>query len=211
MGDEDEGDADLALDALQLDLHLLAQLEVERAERLVEQQDLRVVHERTGQRDALLLAARQLRRPPLLVSGQLDELEHERHLVANLVRRRAAAAQAERDVLEHAEVREERVALEDGVRRPLERRKVRHVGVAEEDPALADLLEAADHPQGGRLSAARRAQQREELARRDVERHLIDGDEVTEALGDVIQTDVGFRHASSTRETLSRCGRFRRV
>ena len=134
-------------------------------------------------------------RPPFLVPGQLDELEHERHLVADLVRRRATPAQAEGDVLEHAEVREERVALEDGVRRALERREVGHVGVAEEDLALADLLEAADHPQRGRLPAARRAQQREELARRDVERHLIDGDEVTEALGDVIQTDVGFRHA----------------
>ena len=41
VGDEHEGDADLALDLLQLDLHLPAQLEVERAERLVEQQHLR--------------------------------------------------------------------------------------------------------------------------------------------------------------------------
>ena len=41
VGDEDEGDADLALDRLQLDLHLLAQLEVERAQRLVQQQHAR--------------------------------------------------------------------------------------------------------------------------------------------------------------------------
>ena len=41
VGDEDEGDPDLALDLLQLDLHLAAELQVERAERLVEQQDLR--------------------------------------------------------------------------------------------------------------------------------------------------------------------------
>jgi hypothetical protein len=50
------------LDALQLDLHLLAELEVERAERLVEQQDLRVVDDRAGERDPLALAAGQLRR-----------------------------------------------------------------------------------------------------------------------------------------------------
>ena len=37
----DEGDADLLLDPLELDLHLLAELEVERAERLVEQQHAR--------------------------------------------------------------------------------------------------------------------------------------------------------------------------
>ena len=41
VGDEDERDADLALDALELDLHRLAQLEVERGERLVEQQRAR--------------------------------------------------------------------------------------------------------------------------------------------------------------------------
>ena len=53
----DEGDADLLLDALELDLHLLAQLEVEGAERLVEEQDGRPVDERARQRDALRLAA----------------------------------------------------------------------------------------------------------------------------------------------------------
>ena len=60
MGDEDEGDADLALDLLELDLHLLAQLEVERAERLVEQQHPGPVDQRAGQRDPLPLAAGQL-------------------------------------------------------------------------------------------------------------------------------------------------------
>ena len=39
--DVHEGDADLGLDPLELDLHLAAQLEVEGAERLVEQQHLR--------------------------------------------------------------------------------------------------------------------------------------------------------------------------
>ena len=39
--DVDERDADLALDAHQLELHLLAELEVERAERLVEQEHRR--------------------------------------------------------------------------------------------------------------------------------------------------------------------------
>ncbi len=58
VGDEDEGDADLALDALQLDLHLLAQLEVERPERLVEQEHPWVVDQCARERDALLLARR---------------------------------------------------------------------------------------------------------------------------------------------------------
>ncbi|HEY6017040.1 MAG TPA: coproporphyrinogen III oxidase [Gaiellaceae bacterium] len=45
------------LDPLQLQLHLLAQLQVERAERLVEQEHARPVDERPRERDPLLLAA----------------------------------------------------------------------------------------------------------------------------------------------------------
>ena len=55
--DEDEGDAGLVLHALELDLHLLAQLVVERRQRLVEQQHLGAGRERARQRDALRLAA----------------------------------------------------------------------------------------------------------------------------------------------------------
>ena len=41
VGDVDEGDAELLLQALQLGAHLDAQERIERRERLVEQQDLR--------------------------------------------------------------------------------------------------------------------------------------------------------------------------
>ena len=78
MGDVDERDADLALDALELELHHLAQLEVERAERFVEQQRAGVVHQRAGQRDALLLTAGELGRLALGEVGQPDDLEQSR-------------------------------------------------------------------------------------------------------------------------------------
>ena len=51
-----ERDADLALDRLRLDLHLLAQLEVERAERLVEEEDAGAVDDGAGEADPLALA-----------------------------------------------------------------------------------------------------------------------------------------------------------
>ena len=79
MGHVDERDPDLLLDALELDLHLLAQLEVERTERLVEQQDGRLVDERPRQRDALGLAAGDLGRLARVEARQLDELEHLAH------------------------------------------------------------------------------------------------------------------------------------
>ena len=69
VGDEHERDADVALDRLQLDLHLLAQLEVERAERLVEQQHLGTVDQRPGEGDALALTAAQLVRLAVAVAA----------------------------------------------------------------------------------------------------------------------------------------------
>ena len=54
------------LDPLELDLHLPAQLEVEGAERLVEQQHVRAVDQGPRERDALLLAAGELVRLALL-------------------------------------------------------------------------------------------------------------------------------------------------
>ena len=61
--------------ALELDLHLLAQLQVERAERLVEQQHARAVDDRARERDALALAAGELDGLALADAGQAHHLE----------------------------------------------------------------------------------------------------------------------------------------
>ena len=78
VGDDDEGDADLVLQPLQFELHGAAQLLVERAERLVEQQQARPLDQRAGQRDALLLAAGELLG---LAVGERGELRGRQHLV----------------------------------------------------------------------------------------------------------------------------------
>ena len=76
MRDVDEGDAEIALQRLEEDLHLLAQLQVERAERLVEQQHRRLVDDRARERDALALAARELHGLAIAETGQTHALEH---------------------------------------------------------------------------------------------------------------------------------------
>ena len=73
MGHEQEGVLEPALQAQQLDLHLLAELEIERRERLVEQQDLGAVDQRARERDALLLAARERVDPARAEALHLDE------------------------------------------------------------------------------------------------------------------------------------------
>ena len=75
MGHVHEGNADVLLDALELDLQLLAQAQVERAERLVEQQRARAVDQRAGERDALGLAAGELAGLAVGEVAELDELE----------------------------------------------------------------------------------------------------------------------------------------
>ena len=103
----------------------------------------------------------------------------------------AAAAQAEGDVLEDRQVREERVRLEDRVHVALVGRPAADRLVAEVDRPLGRLLEAADHAQGRRLAAARGAEQREEAAALDLEREVVHGLDVVELLRHVVEPDVG--------------------
>ena len=90
---------DFLLDPLELDLHLLAELEVEGAQRLVQEQHRRAVDQRPRERDALRLPARDLVRLAVLEAGQLDELEHLGDAAAHLVLVGAAAPEPEGDVL----------------------------------------------------------------------------------------------------------------
>ncbi len=88
--DEDRRDAERALQPLQFEPHLLAQLLVEVRQRLVEQQHLRLDDDGARERDALLLAARQLVRTAPGVVGQSDQRERLADATADLVARRRA-------------------------------------------------------------------------------------------------------------------------
>ena len=82
VGHVHERDPDLELDPLELHLELAPELEVQGAERLVEQQHLRPVDERPGEGDALLLAARQLVGLAPVVAAEADELQRVRRPAA---------------------------------------------------------------------------------------------------------------------------------
>ena len=55
----------------------------------------------------------------------------------------------------------------------------------DDDVARGRALEAGDHAQRRRLAAARRAEQADDLARRDRQIDVVDGDEGAELLGDL--------------------------
>ncbi len=131
----DRRDADLALQPLQLDLHVVAQLLVERAERLVEQEHGRPGDERARERDPLLLAAGKLARIALAVAGELHERERLGDAPPDLRPLHALHAEAERHVLRDGAVREQRVVLEHHADAAQVRRHARDVGSVDRDHA----------------------------------------------------------------------------
>src|SRR5690606_9439157 len=94
-------------------------------------------------------------------------------------------AQAEGDVVAHAQMGEERVALEHEAEPAAVGRHLGQVLSVPRDSAGFEVLEAADGTKQGRLAAAARAEHGHPLAVGDVEVDVIDGDGVAEAHGHV--------------------------
>ena len=111
---------------LQLAAHPEPQELVERRQRLVEEQHARIGDQRAGERDALLLAAGELRRHAV---GEGGHVHHASSISATrgvaLLLAVAAHLQIEGDVVADGEMREERVALEHQRRAALHRRLAR--------------------------------------------------------------------------------------
>jgi hypothetical protein len=188
---EHERDAHLAVQCRELVPQRLAQFGVECAQRFVEQQHGRTEHERTRQRDPLLLPARELMRTALGVLGELHQLERLADALSALgLVDVPLPAQAVGHVVLYRHVREQCIALEDRVDRPLVRRYGRYVEPVDEDRACGRLLESGDHPQRRRLAAAGWPDQREELSGLDPQRQVVDsGMVLTERLGQTAELD----------------------
>ena len=82
--------------------------------------------------------------------------------------------------------------LEDGVDRALIRRKKRNVLAIQKNLARARKLKTRDHAQGRGLSAAGRAENRNEFSPFDFQIKVIDDRRAVELLADVLQTNDCF-------------------
>ena len=83
--DKNEGDTGCLLNPFELHLHILAQLEIQRAKRLIEQQHLRIIGKSAGNRHTLLLAAGKAVHTPALKAGQTNHFQHFMDSLANLL------------------------------------------------------------------------------------------------------------------------------
>ena len=182
MRHENEGDAGFGLQAFQLDLHFLAQLQIERRKRFVQQQNARLRGQRAGQSHALLLAARQLAGLARRQRLQFDQRQHPLHCRGDFGFGTPLHFKAKADVLRHGKVWKQRIALEHRVHRTFVRRQIGDVGTFQQDGALGRHFEPGDQPQQRGLAAARRAQQGKELALLDLHRHIVKRAQCSRAL-----------------------------
>ena len=189
VGDEDRGHVDDVVQLAQPLAQLRANPSVEGAERLVEQEHLRLGREGTGEAHALPLAARQLSWITVAEALQLDEVQELVDAVGDLGLRPLAHFQAEGDVLADGHVLERGVVLEHEADVSLLGCERGCVLAAEEDLAGVCRLEPGDDSEQGRLSGAARAEESGERTRLHVERDILEGDEVAEPLRDVADED----------------------
>ena len=182
--DEDRRHVHLVVQAPQPGPQVLADACVERAERLVEQEHLGLDRKRSRESHALALSARQLRGVVVGPAGDLDEVEQLVHAFADLGPRPLPDLQPEGDVLANGHVLERRVVLEDEADAALLRRLARDVHAVELYGSGLRLLEPGDDAQERRLAAAAGAEQRRQGAGGDLDRSIVERDEVTEPLRD---------------------------
>src|SRR5439155_7280826 len=192
VGDEDRRRAGRAQHLAYLLAEFGAELGVDVAEGLVEQDERGRRGERPCERHALLLAARQLVWVPRAEASQVDELEHLARADAAAGRREVG--EAEGDVILERAMREERVVLKPDAapsrlgRHELAAAGLRHGPPADEDLSLVRRLEARDEAERRRLATAGWTNEPEDLAARGGERKALDRGlgAAGEALGDGI-------------------------
>jgi hypothetical protein len=122
---------------------------------------------------------------------QAHERERFVHALLTLRAPDVAHLQPELDVLRHRHVREQRVVLEHDAEPALGGRDREQVAPLERDATRGRLDEARDHLQRGCLAAARRSEQRDELALVDGERDVVDRRVVAVALGQPFEDKKG--------------------
>ena len=173
--DEEDGLALRLPQVEQLVLHQLARLDVERRERLVHQHEVGVEDERLRERDALLHAARQLVRIAVLEAGEPDTRKPFARLRVRDIARDTAELEPCSHVAQRIAPRHQRVGLEHVARASIDGPATGVEPRAERvDIAGRRREQSGSDVQQRRLAATGRADDRHELAGRDVQRHVVE-------------------------------------
>ena len=184
VGDEQVGETAVALEVLEQVDHLRLHGDVERRHRLVADDEARLHGERARDADALALAAGELVRVAGRVLGAqsdfLEQLPDASVRVGSFGEPVDGQSLAHDRADRHARVERRERILKDDLHLPPQRAQSgrierEHVRAVERDLAGRRLDETKNGPAGGRLAAARLADEAERLAALHVEGDAIDG------------------------------------
>ena len=195
--DVDEGDTQLLLQAFELLLHLLPKLQIQRAQRFVQQKNLGLEHHRARDGNALPLPAGELGGHAPFKTRQPHQRKRRHHSFLLLAFADAQHLQPIGNVLEHVHMGEERIVLKHRVHGAFLGRKPRHVRPVDHDATGRGTLQPRDDAQRGRLSAPAGTQQCQKFARIHVQAQTAEHQPLAVVLAQPIQTQHGFSHRLS--------------
>ena len=196
MGDEHRAHALATEDPPEVGEQRVPRGRIEGGEGLVEEQDLRLEHERPRERHALRFAPRERARRAVGELPDPEMVEPPRDARPAHRRGDAAEAEPEGDVLLHGRVSEERLLEDRGHAPPgLEAPPGRDGGTPDPDRARGGRLEEAEDAEQRRLARAVRPDDREDLPVLELEGGDVEDERAGVTDGDVRQRDDGHGHA----------------
>ena len=173
VGHVQGGDAELTLQGSDLRTGLHTELGIQVGQRLIHEEDLRLTNDCTAHGHALTLTTGQSLRLTIEVLGQVEDLSGLLDALADLFLRGAGDLQGEAHVVGDGHVRVQSVVLEDHCDVAVLRLHRGDIIATDEDATLVDLFQAGQHAQSRGLTAARRADQHQELAVLNVKIQII--------------------------------------
>jgi hypothetical protein len=172
----------------------MAHLGIERAERLIEQQHVGIDGKRPSQRDALALAAGELRGVAIGGPVELDLLQQGPHFLAHGRGGRSFAArldlEAEGDIFEHGHMPKQSIVLKNETDLAIAYRPQSRIPTVDEHLADIRRLEAGNDAQQRGLAAARGPEKREQCPGRHFEIDILDRGKLAELLGYAAQRNA---------------------
>ena len=169
VGDENTGEAQLALQTFQPQTQILTHLHIQRTERLVKKHHFRRGGQCSCQRYPLLLPTGQLRRITVAEGSELHHFQELHDLLPDDVFRRTLPARQhgkpKSDIIGNGQVLEERVMLEDKADMARTHGDIGHIAAIQDDAPAVRRFQPGNQAQQGRLAAAGRAQERRHFAR----------------------------------------------
>ena len=169
MRNVNEGNSNLLLDFFQLNLHLFSYFRIQGAKRLVKKKDFRLIYQRTGNGNSLLLSAGEQGDISFFETLQTYHFQHSSDFLGDHVLVHFFQIQAESNVLCHIQMGKKGIFLENGVYLSLIWRQLGNLNSVKQYFAAAWLLEACNNTKGCGLSTATWSQKGEKLVLIDVQ------------------------------------------